>query len=220
MDIDRKMPADVHCDFLKSTRATLEIVDWPPYLTVAIGNPPFGNNGKEARLFLNKAAEFANWVCFVMPRSLHGAHCCGSLNPRLELLYEQELDGSFETTKAKCNWQEWFLLPEGCKGRRPTETTPDPDGLYSIVTHDDKYNIVVQRCGGSAGRVTTCNGTGQGKYYIRSKYPEVVAAFKDLGKHEEADLSTHQPSLSARLLHELVLRRILSNHISAIKGLK
>ncbi len=220
VDIDRKMPADVHCDFLKSTRELLGITDWPTYLTVAIGNPPFGNNGKDARLFLNKAAEYANWVCFVMPRSLHSAHCCGSLNPRLELLYEQQLSESFETTKAKCNWQEWFLLAEGCKGRRPTETTPDPEGLYSIVNVGDKHDIVIQRCGGSAGRVTTCHGTGQGQDYSRRPYREVVAAFKNLGKHEEADLSTHQPSLSARLLHDLVLRPLLTNHVSSIKGAK
>ncbi len=218
VDIDPKMPADVHCDFLTATRSTLRIEDWPSYLTVAIGNPPFGNNAKLARQFLNHAATFATWTCFVMPRSLHSAHGCGNLNPRLELLYEQELSDSFETTKAKCNWQEWYLLPEGCQGRRPTEATADPDGLYSIVSLGEAHDIVIQRCGGSAGRVTTCNGTGQGKYYIRSPYHEVVAAFQALGKHEEAGLTTHQPSLSARLLHELVLRRLLSNHIASIKG--
>ena len=220
VDLDRKMPADVHCNFLKSTRELLDIVDWPPYLTVAIGNPPFGKNGKDARLFLDKAAEYASWVCFVMPRSLHDAQSCGSINPRLELLYEQQLSDSFETTKARCNWQEWFLLAEGCKGRRPTEATPDPEGLYSIVNVGDKHDIVIQRCGGSAGRVTTCNGTGQGKYYIRSPYRKVLAAFKNLGKHEKAALTTHQPSLSAGLLHDLLCRSLLSNHISNIKSAK
>jgi hypothetical protein len=149
---------------------------------------------------------------------MHGANNCGTLNPRLELIHEQPLTNSFATTKAKCNWQEWFLLAEDCVGRRPTEASADPDGLYSLVTVDDQYHIVVQRCGGSAGRVTTCNGTGQGKYYIRSPYPAVVQAFRHLGRHEEADLTTHQYSLSARMLHELLERQLLAQYIAQIKG--
>ena len=218
MEIDRKLPADVHGDFLGATRETLGIGRWKPDTTVIVGNPPFGRNGRLARAFLNKAAQFANWVCLVLPRSMHGANGCGLVNSRMELVYEKQLNGAFATTKAKCNWQEWFLLPDGCVGRRPTEMTSDPDGLYSIVTLDDNYNIVVQRCGGSAGKVTTCNGTGEGKYYIRSRYPEVVQAFRNLGKHEAADLTTHQCSLSARLLHELLERQLLSQYVCQIKG--
>ena len=145
MEIDKKLPADVHGDFLKATHEALGIIRWKPNTTVVVGNPPFGRNGRLARAFLNKAAQFANWVCLVLPRSMHGANGCGLVNPRLELVYERQLDGAFATTKAKCNWQEWFLMPEGHTGRRPTETTPDPDGLYSIVTLDDNYHLVIQR---------------------------------------------------------------------------
>ena len=218
MEIDKKLPADVHGDFLKATHEALGIIRWKPNTTVVVGNPPFGRNGRLARAFLNKAAQFANWVCLVLPRSMHGANGCGLVNPRLELVYERQLDGAFATTKAKCNWQEWFLMPEGHTGRRPTETTPDPDGLYNIVTLDDNYHLVIQRCGGSAGKVTHCNGTGEGKYYIRSRYPEVLQAFRNLGKHEVADLTTHQRSLSARLLHELLERQLLHQYVSQIKG--
>ena len=216
VEIDPKLTADIHSDFLTTTRATLGIGKWKPETTIVVGNPPFGNNGRLAREFLNKAAEYANWVCFVLPRSMHGANNCGTLNPRLELIHELPLIGGFDTTKAKCNWQEWFLLAEGA-GRRPTEKSYDPDGLYSLVSVDDKYNVVIQRCGGSAGRVTTCNGTGQGKYYVRSPHPEVVEAFRHLGKHEEADLTTHQLSLSGRMLHDLLERQLLQQTIKKIK---
>ncbi len=217
VEIDHKLPADVHCDFLKSTRDSLGISRWKRATTVVIGNPPFGRNGKLVRQFLTKAAEYANWVCFIVPRSMHGAHGCGSLNPCLDLIYEKDLDGGFSTTKAKCNWQEWFLLPEGCRGYRPSDTIPDADGLYEIVSIDDRYNIVIQRCGGTAGRITRCNGTGEGKYYIRSRYPEVLQAFQNLPKHREAGLTTHQNSLSARMLHELLEQSLLNQFVSRIK---
>ena len=129
------------------------------------------------------------------------------------------MKGSFEPTEAKCNWQEWFLMPAGCTGRRPTAIAANPEGLYSIVTVDDDYNIMVQRVRrGPAGKVAACNGTGQGKYYIRTPYPEVREAFQNLGKHEEADLTTHPFSLSARQLDELLKRQLLARYILKIKG--
>ena len=218
LEIDRTLSADAHGDFLESTRETLGVNRWKPETTIIVGNPPFGRNGHLARAFLNKAAEYAAWICFVLPRSMHGAHRCGPVNPRLELVYERQLDGGFETTEAKCNWQEWFLMPAGCSARRPTAIAADPEGLYSIVTVDDDYNIIVQRCGATAGKVAACNGTGQGKYYIRTPYPEVREAFQNLGKHEEADLTTHQLNLSTRHLDELLKRQLLSQYILKIKG--
>lgn len=218
VEIDPSYEADVHGDFLTSTRESLGIAHWPVETTVVVGNPPFGNNGKTAREFLNKASDYANWVCFVVPRSLHGAHGCTTVDARLELIYEKTLAaGCFSSTKAKCNWQEWFRLPQGQTGYRPKVTEPDTKGLYTVVDVNDEHDIVLQRCGGTAGRVTTCNGTGQGKYYIRSPYPEVVLAFSQLGEHEGADLTTHQKSLSARMLHELLERSLLDQYIQQIK---
>jgi predicted RNA methylase len=218
VEIDPNLPADFHQDFLQATRESLAILDCDPANTVVIGNPPFGRNGKMARQFINKAAEYANWICFIVPRSMHGAHGCDSLNPRLDLIYERLLPNSFITTKAKCNWQEWVLLPEGCTGYRPKEAEPDTKGLYEIVSYGDRYNIVIQRCGGSAGKITRCNGTGEGKYYIRSQYPEVLQAFHNLPRHKEADLTTHQNSLSARMLHELLEQSLLNQYVSQIRN--
>jgi hypothetical protein len=217
VEIDPNLSADIHQDFLQSTRESLGILDCNPATTVVIGNPPFGRNGKLVRRFINKAAKFANWICFIVPRSMHGAHGCGSLNPRSELICDQPLPNSFITTKAKCNWQEWVLLPDGGSGYRPKTIEPDTKGLYEIVSRDDCYNLVIQRCGGSAGRITKCNRTGEGKYYIRSHYAEVLNAFQNLPQHREANLTTHQNSLSARMLHELLEQSLLNQYVSYIK---
>jgi hypothetical protein len=149
---------------------------------------------------------------------MHGAHGCRGIEPRLELIYEREIADGFDTTRAKCNWQEWIVLPDGQKGHRPSEDTVDTSGLYELVEASDRHDLVIQRCGMSAGRVTRCNGTGQGKYYIRSRYREVLEAFRHLPRHEEASLTTHQDSLSTRLLHELLERALLSQYVSSIRG--
>ena len=218
VELDPALPADVHGDFLAATRESLGVQRWKAETTVVIGNPPFGKNGRLARAFVNKAAEFANWVCLVLPRSMHEANGCGPLLPRLELVYERQLIGGFTTTKAKCNWQEWFVLPEGCRGRRPSEAAPDTQGLYSVVSLDRDYNLVIQRCGAGAGKPTTCNGTGEGKWYIRSRYPQVLDAFRSLPHDARSELTTHQKSISARMLHDLLERSLLSQYISQIKG--
>jgi len=221
VELDPKYEATVHGDFLNVTAQQLETTLWPPAITVTIGNPPFGRNGALARRFLNKAAEFSHWICLVMPRSMRDAHCCGNLNPRLTLIYEEELPvGSFMGTRAKCNWQEWFLLPEGSLGKRNSEPEVDNLGLYRLVDKNEPHDVVVQRCGGSAGRVTTCNGSGEGKYYIKTPYPAVLEAFHHLGSHPQAAQSTHQLTLSARLLHELFVEAGFRQWVQQIKGKK
>ena len=217
VEIDGALPADVHQDFLETTRESLGIANWKRETTIVIGNPPFGRSGCRARQFLTKAAQYANWICFVVPRSMRGAHGCTNIEPRLELIHEREIGDRFDTTRAKCNWQEWIVLPEGRKGRRPVEDNVDTRELYELVHSMDRHDLVIQRCGMTAGRVTTCNGTGQGKYYIRSRYREVVEAFRNLPRHEQASLTTHQDSLSPRMLHELLERALLSQFVSNIK---
>jgi hypothetical protein len=138
---------------------------------------------------------------------MYETHCCGNLEPRLDLFHEEEVPiGLFSDTKTRCNWQEWFLLPPGHAGVRPIEESVDTLGLYTLVTKDDKHDVVTQRCGGTAGTVTSCNGTGEGKYYISTPYPDVLEAFQNLGKHPLAYKAAQQPTLSARLLHELFVQ--------------
>ncbi len=217
VEIDPTLEADIHQDFLISSPTSLHIKAWSRECVV-IGNPPFGRNSRTAKEFINKSAEYANWICFIVPRSMHGSNNCGNLLPNLELMYEREIEDVFLTTKAKCNWQEWFVLQEGSIALRPKSIKPDCQGLYEIVSKDDKHDIVIQRCGGGAGRLTSCNGTGQGKYYIRSHYPQVLTAFHELKLHEHANLTTHQNSLSALLLDVMLKRALLKNHISQIQG--
>jgi len=203
VDIDPQFNPDFVGDFLTIIPAFISSA-------IVIGNPPFGRSGALARKFINHAARFAPWVCMIVPRSMYAAHNCGNLDSRLDLIYEREVPvGAFSDTNTRCNWQEWFLLPEG-QGMRPVDPPVDTLGLYSLVTKDDKYDVVIQRCGGSAGTVTTCNGTGEGKYYIATRHPDVLEAFKNLGKHPLALQAAQQPTLSARLLHELFVHAFVT----------
>ena len=208
----------MHGDFLESTRKTLGVNRWKPETTIIVGNPPFGRNGHLARAFLNKAAEYAAWICFVLPRLMHGAHGCGPVNPRLELIYECQIEGGFETTEAKCNWQEWFLMPAGCTGRRPTAIAADPEGLYSIVTVDDDYNIIVQRRRRDRRESGRLQRDGTGQVLHPHTLPRSQGGFPK-PRQARGGRSDHAPaSLSARQLDELLKRQLLARYILKIKG--
>lgn len=216
VDIDTDSPADMHTDFLLADKSTLKINTWCNEETVVIGNPPFGRNGKTARQFLNHAATLGDWVCFVLPRSMRDGRECGSLNSRLQLIHEHELHGAFDTTSAKCNWQEWYLLPAGQSAKRHRDPPVDTRGLYEFVGKNDRHDVVVQRCGGNAGKITACNGTGEGKWYIRTKHREVREALKNLPQHPDAKLTTHQLSMSKAMLHELIEEALLEQYVKNI----
>jgi hypothetical protein len=199
VELDPQYPANFHGDFLQVDLQRTG--GGNPNLTLVIGNPPFGKAGKLARDFINHACLLADWICFVVPRSMSGGRNCGKLNPSLQLMYEVDLPkDAFSDTKAACVWQEWYRLPIGL-GTRPIEKKPNVQGLYQIVGFWEPHDIVIQRCGMSLGRVTACNGTGEGKYYIRSPYPSVIEAFRHLEIVSEDTRCTHQGTLSFGLLH-------------------
>jgi hypothetical protein len=215
VEIDPQYPADIHADFLALDSISLGILD--RCLSVVIGNPPFGRSGTLARAFINHASQFADWICLVVPRSMAGARNCGTLRPELQLMYEVDLPTTFSDTKAKCVWQEWYLLPEGL-GSRPIESKPAIRGLYQVVGLQEPYDLVIQRCGMSLGRVTKCNGTGEGKYYIKSPYPSVLEAFRNLEIQSEDTRCTHQGTLSFATLYSAFGKAFLKLKIKDLKN--
>lgn len=190
IDIDKDMSPDECCDFLT----------WEPWAKpcdrIVIGNPPFGRSGKKAHQFVDHALTLAPVCCFVMPlSSFTKPHNCAI-----------SLDGvRFSDTTAKCCWLEYY------RGVTPM-VVPSPAKRavrgFEFVSKDDDYDLVIQRCGSGLGKVTKCNGTGQGKYYLKMLSKDLIAAARDLhwylDQAPEIYLTTHQPSLSQQALIKLL----------------
>lgn len=208
-DIDLNLPADVHGDFLESTRKTLRIEDWQHIIVV--GNPPFGRNGDKARAFLNKACEYGSLIAFVVPRGMQGAHCCGNVNANLELVCERKM-GEFETTTARCNWQIWAFGDE--PAYRPAEPVFDTRGLYEFV-EPEEADVVIRRVGSRAGLVDSFDGKGAGSlYFLRATSTAVLRALRRLEPQGLEDLTTHQLSLSKPALHSFLEKQLLEDAIA------
>lgn len=186
VDIDPNMNPDVCCDFLQ----------WVPTVKrdyLVLGNPPFGKQGSTAWKFKDHALTFAPVCCLVMPIS----------TSKREGGFSLQMGISFEHTKVQCCWTEFHntSLPALRCGR----PSLDISGIQ-FVTKDDDYDIVIQRCGAGLGKVTQCNGTGQGKYYIKAT-PNVVKALRSISDYlehaPEAFITSHQPSLNRDLVMRL-----------------
>lgn len=72
MDIARHFPGASMYD-LEPKHPNIKQQDWLEYSheggknALVVGNPPFGKNNKLAIQFINKAAEFAEWIAFILP---------------------------------------------------------------------------------------------------------------------------------------------------------
>ena len=89
VDIEPKCDGVVQSDFLK----------WTPDTTknICIGNPPFGLRGHLALKFINHAAKFSDFVCFVLPQLFdsNGKGSCKSRVKGMNLIHSEVVDSSF-----------------------------------------------------------------------------------------------------------------------------
>jgi len=95
LDIEPRHEAVTHQDFLTWTA--------PPGRYIVFGNPPFGLRGHLALAFMNHAAEFADYVCFILPQLFESD---GKGSPRkrvqgLNLIHSEPLSGMFYTPDEK-----------------------------------------------------------------------------------------------------------------------
>lgn len=89
IDIEPKCEGIIKFDFLL----------WKPDTNknICIGNPPFGLRGHLALKFLNHAATFSDFVCFILPQLFdsNGKGSCKSRVKELNLIHSEVVDSSF-----------------------------------------------------------------------------------------------------------------------------
>lgn len=83
-DIDPKHKDVTKADYLKTSI---------PYRkgTLFVGNPPFGRRGSLALKFINKAANEADWIAFILPASFGKRTLQNSVHQNLHLIHQSHL---------------------------------------------------------------------------------------------------------------------------------
>lgn len=151
-----------------------DFLTWTPNHTddrpcLAIGNPPFGYRGWLALVFLNRAAEFCDYVGFILPMSFQSD---GKGSPKnrvvgMTLVHSEKLSGdlfalpSGEKIQVNTLWQIWK------KGDAP----PLPD-LSACNDFVDLFTIDLRKerlCG--MNKIDDCNTFLQRTYFGKPPTP-------------------------------------------------
>lgn len=171
IDVDKFNPEYIQQDFLT----------WEPNHTsdrpcVAIGNPPFGYRGWLALAFLNRAAEFCDYVGFIVPMSFQSD---GKGSPKnrvkgMTLVHSEKLSGDIfilsngEKVQVNTLWQIWK------KGDAPA--LPD---LSICDDYIDLFTVDLRKerlCG--MNKIDNCNTFLQRTYF--GNPPSLVKDFSDV----------------------------------------
>lgn len=149
-DIEPKHSDVVRADFLSKK---VRLSD-----AVAISNPPFGRNNSLSIPFFNKAAEHAEFICFIVPRSWRKWSVINRLDRRFELVADHDITMDYVDDQGthlskqlllKTCFQIWRRLPAGQS--RPIYRVHDM-GLITKVKPEDA-DIAMRVFGFNCGRV-------------------------------------------------------------------
>jgi hypothetical protein len=156
MDIEPRHPNVQSRDFLTWTPTDRS----KPY--IAFGNPPFGLRGHLALQFINHAATFADYVCFILPQLFESD---GKGVPRkrvqgLHLLHSEKLTTQFYTPeKTDVNVNVVFQIW--------SKYSVNPTYLLQDTT-STKFNIYSLSDGGSASTTRNKHMIGKCDIYLPS----------------------------------------------------
>ena len=155
-----------------------EFDDWGEGRVVVVGNPPFGFASSLAIAFFQKAAERADVVAFVVPRTFRKRSVQQKLNRYFHLVTDMDipsnaflLDG--EAYDVPCVFQVWVrgAVP------RVVESIPDVSSIMEYVRDVSEATFALRRVGGRAGAVLPIDGgetySKSSTYFIKSFHPEV-----------------------------------------------
>lgn len=122
---------------------------------LVIGNPPYGQQCKLAIAFFNKAAEFADTIAFILPKSFRK----DSIQNRLSLNFQLQQDFDIQNTlftlpsdeqiDVPCIFQIWQYSVAPRVKKKPKTTT----FLFSFTT-PESADFRIQRVGGNAGKAS------------------------------------------------------------------
>lgn len=168
VDIEPKCEGVIQSDFLS----------WKPdtQKNICVGNPPFGLRGHLALKFINHAAQFSDFVCFVLPQLFdsNGKGSCKSRVRGLNLIHSEIVDSSFYYPGGK-NVSVNVVFQVWSKNHKIEEENVNLEGIIKLYSLSD---------GGTPGSTRNKNQLYSCDYYLPSTCfgVESMIAYDDFEK--------------------------------------
>lgn len=130
-------------------------LDWAPITAkkrLFFGNPPFGRQSSLAKSFIKHAAEYAEVIAFILPRSFVKASMSKVFPMKFHCIFSEELGkNSFEVNSAAydvpCVFQIWEKKDEAREVQNPVKEIG-----FEYVKTGEAFHIAFKRVGGLAGQ--------------------------------------------------------------------
>lgn len=137
---------------------------------LVIGNPPFREQSTMAIRFFNYAAQFADTIAFILPKSFRKVSIQNKIDLGFWLLKEIELPkNSFLLEKQEYDVPCIFQVWERRENRREKINFPKESQYFSFVKEKEKADFRIQRVGGNAGKAfLDKNGALSSNYYLKN----------------------------------------------------
>lgn len=146
-DIDPQAAEIQQQDFLEYTHEKGNIL--------VVGNPPYGQQSKLAIQFFNKAAEFAQTIAFILPKSFRKDSVQNRLSLDFILVKDVEIPNTIFTLptgqqiEVPCVFQIWQRTNKPRTKKKAKTTT----SLFTFTTPENA-DFRIQRVGGNAGKAS------------------------------------------------------------------
>ena len=195
VDIEPQAPDILRRDFL----ASQEIFTGEHAAVVVIGNPPFGKNACTAVRFLNHAADHADEIAFIVPRTFRKISIQKRLHANFHLSVDDDVEHcafllSGNPHDVPCAWQIWTRQVR----ERLIPSPPAVDHLIDYTT-PGMASFAMRRVGFYAGRVVTRNILSLSPtthYFMREMADGVIDALRRVNWSELAAQTAGVRSLS------------------------
>ena len=191
---------------------------------LTLGNPPYGKNANLAIDFLNRSADYADEIVFVMPKTLKKKSAINRVREDLHLVdHVDNPDDAFGVSSGLWTCVQKWKLDKNKKREKIEVYTRGMVKDDFIFTDMKSSNVAIGRVGrGSAGRVFTREDRGprekayedkspHSHYFIKTRNKKVLQQLKSLESEfrEMAQDTVSNPSLSIDDLVSLYVERYM-----------
>ncbi len=207
IDIDPKAAGILQGDFLAWSPTTQK-------RRIFFGNPPFGRQGSLAKSFIKHAAQFADCIAFILPRSFVKPSMSKAFPLKFHCLFSEEIEkNGFEVNGVSYDVPCVFQIWQRRGVDRVLPAAVEEEG-FRYVKAGEKYDIAFKRVGGLAGKCSAEQGSYNAQYHyflvLDEPYKAHLAAIVEkINAHVFPSNTTGPRSLSKSEVNE-VLNALLS----------
>jgi predicted RNA methylase len=179
IDLDPKSDGIQRGDFLTWTPITEK-------KRIFFGNPPFGRQSSTAKAFIKHAAQYADIIAFILPRSFVKPSMSRAFPLEFHCLHSEELEqNAFEVNGEAYDVPCVFQIWEKRDTAREVQQSVKERG-FSYVKHGEPFDIAFKRVGGLAGKCVVRDTAGvynpQYHYFLKLD-PNHLARLQSIVEH-------------------------------------